>query len=236
MNNSQTDIENRQILKPNKKTGECVRCGTCCKKGGPSLHMEDRVLVDNGIIPAEYLYTIRKGEPALDNVLNQRHPVSTDIIKIKGSIGYGMCSFFNQAENSCAIYQNRPVECRVLQCWDTGEIEAIYSKNRLTRHDLLSGVEGLWELIEDHHHRCSYEKIEKIVNAFKKNDQIGNFDELSEIIRYDNSIRLLVSEKGGVNPEMTDFLFGKPVMETLKRYGFKTKQDGDRIILSPYSP
>lgn len=46
----------------------CRRCGTCCEKGGPALHTDDRMLIENGHIPARYLFTIREGEPVVDNV------------------------------------------------------------------------------------------------------------------------------------------------------------------------
>ncbi len=54
------------------------------------------------------------------------------------------------------------LECRVLKCWDTREIEKIYDKNRLTRRELISGIKWIWDLIEEHEKRCSYEKIGRL--------------------------------------------------------------------------
>jgi hypothetical protein len=34
----------------------CRRCGTCCRKGGPALHREDRHLVVDGLIPADVYF------------------------------------------------------------------------------------------------------------------------------------------------------------------------------------
>ncbi len=116
--------------------------------------------------------------------------------------------FFDERENNCLIYEDRPLECRVLKCWDTREIEQIYSKNRLTRKDILSDIEGLWGLIEDHQSRCDYEKIGCLVKDLdgdKKNDAL---ETLLEIIQYDVHIRSLIVEKSGTDPEITDFLFG----------------------------
>jgi hypothetical protein len=54
------------------KTGtaldHCRQCGTCCRKGGPAIHREDKKLLENGHIPLRYLFTIRKNEPVYDNV------------------------------------------------------------------------------------------------------------------------------------------------------------------------
>ena len=43
--------------KPAKPISECMRCGTCCKKGGPSFHHADKTLIEAGVIESKYLYT-----------------------------------------------------------------------------------------------------------------------------------------------------------------------------------
>ena len=151
---------------------ECIRCGTCCKKGGPSFHLEDKMLIEKGIILLKYLYTIREGEMTYDNIKECLVPAASDIIKIKGHKDSLACVFFDENENECTIYDNRPLECRVLKCWDTREIEEVYSKNRLTRKDFIVTIEGLWDLIEDHQARCSYEKLKSFLNALKENKKI----------------------------------------------------------------
>ena len=70
-----------------EKQTSCRQCGTCCRKGGPSFHLEDRALIDEGLIQAKDLFTIRRGEPAHENVQGKISPVKTDIIKIKGKKG-----------------------------------------------------------------------------------------------------------------------------------------------------
>lgn len=109
---------------------ECIRCGSCCKKGGPSFHKADKHLIEKGIIQLKYLYTIREGELAYDNVRQCLIAPEGDIIKIKEDKNSRACVFFEERGNRCGIYENRPEECRALKCWDTREIEAIYSKNR----------------------------------------------------------------------------------------------------------
>ncbi len=198
---------------------ECIRCGTCCKKGGPSFHLADKHLIDKGIILAKYLFTMRKGELAYDNVRQELLPLSSELIKIKGKNDSNTCIFFNEGEKKCEIYKNRPVECNALKCWDTRKIEKIYSINRLTRKDLLLDIEGLWELVIDHQVRCSYEKIKEML---KKQDNSKNAiqKEIRQIIRYDTQIRHLVVKKGGVDSKILDFLFGRPLTVTIKSFGF----------------
>jgi Fe-S-cluster containining protein len=219
----------------NKVITECIRCGTCCKKGGPSFHLEDKVLIEKGIILSKYLYTIREDELCYDNVKESILPAASDIIKIKGQKDSITCIFFNEKENGCTIYDNRPLECRALKCWDTREIERIYSKNRLTRKDLISTIEGLWDLVEDHQRRCSYETLKFFIDALNKDKKDEALKGIFDIIEYDAQIRELVVQKGDLDPEMTDFIFGRPITETIRMYGFKIIKQDDNYRLIPIS-
>ena len=207
--------------KQNAHITECMRCGICCKKGGPSFHLADKHLIDEGIILTKYLFTIRKGELAYDNVRHELLPLSSELIKIKGKNNSNICIFFNESEKKCEIYNNRPTECKALKCWDTREIEQIYSKNRLTRKDLLFDIEGLWELVEDHQARCSYEKIKKTLQL-QDNSKNAIQKEIRQIIRYDTEIRHLVVKKGGMDSKILDFLFGQPLAVKLKSFTYSS--------------
>ncbi|MGD8702110.1 MAG: YkgJ family cysteine cluster protein, partial [Desulfosarcina sp.] len=106
---------------------QCRRCGVCCEKGGPSLHHEDRHLVDSGRIPARCLFTLRQGELARDNVKGVLAPLSAEIIKIKGQSGSWTCMFYDDETRGCGIYDHRPLECRALNCRDTRRIAKVYA-------------------------------------------------------------------------------------------------------------
>ncbi len=196
----------------------CRQCGTCCQKGGPSFHRKDRRLIDEGYIPGRDLYTIRKGEPAYENIQHQLISVNTDIIKIKGKPGKWECLYFISRTRKCGIYENRPEECRVLTCWDTGPIESMYAAPHLTRQDLLSGVQGIWELIEDHQNRCDYVEILKLQERIKTRQDRTVKARIREIVAYDRQIRQTLIENS-VAPDMMDFLFGRPLFITLPPLG-----------------
>lgn len=212
---------------------ECIRCCTCCKKGGPSFHLKDKRLVEKGIILSKHLYTIRKGERIYDNVKETFYPAPSDIIKIKGRAESLTCVFLDEVESECTIYDNRPLECRVLECWDTRAIEKIYDQDRLTRQDLISSVEGLWDLIDDHQNRCSYSNLQRLIDALNSVKKDAALAGIQDIIDFDARIRELVVEKGGLDPDMLDFLFGRPVTETIKIYGLKVEQSDDKIHQIP---
>ncbi len=63
----------------------------------------------------------------------------------------------------------------------------------------------------------------------------GNRDiarrELAEVISYDAEIRKLVVSKGELDPEMLDFLFGRPLTKTIENYGIKLRGVGAKIHL-----
>ena len=217
--------------KSSTSAGECRRCGTCCEKGGPAFHHEDRMLIEKGRIPSKYLYTIRKGELAFDNVQGRLAPSGSDIIKIKGQKGSWTCIFFDTDKKACSIYHDRPLECRALKCWQPGDLEQIYEHDRLTRRGLLSQVEGLWELVDDHQKRCDYKKIKVLIEELDSPGEKKARKALMEIIQYDAEIRKLVVDKGGLDPEMLDFVFGRPLTETLPGYGIKVRREGKKIII-----
>lgn len=226
-------IPNLSKNKQHTKITECIRCGTCCKKGGPSFHLEDKILIENGIIPSKYIYTIRKGERSYDNVKECFSPAPSDILKIKGQKGSWTCVFFNHINNNCTIYEHRPMECKVLKCWDARDIEKIYTKNRLTRKDLISSVEGLWELVEGHQERCSYKMLSFFIDSLNTDRKDKALKGILEIIEYDIKIRDLVVQKAGLESDLTDFLFGRPIIETIKIYGLKIKSEKGKYILIP---
>lgn len=217
----------------NRKT--CRRCGECCQKGGPALHQIDRPLIEKGLIPAACLYTIRPGEPVRDNVAGQLAFADTDIIKIKGRGEEWTCCFLAGGGQGCRIYDDRPEECRRMQCWDTRAIEALYQKKRLSRRDLLRAVDGLWELIVHHEERCSYGRLRKLCTRLDADDRESAMTEIQGMVRYDESLRALLVEQGQAREDMLDFLLGRPLTRILPGFHIRADHKDDRIRLV-YSP
>jgi Fe-S-cluster containining protein len=216
----------------------CQRCGTCCRKGGPTLHLEDRALVASGAIPLKHLFTIRQGEPAYDNVTGVIAPAVTDIIKLKGlSEGSETCCFYDADPEGCRIYADRPAECHALKCWDTGAIKALYNCRRLTRRHLLSQVAGLWELVQDHQERCDYGYVAELATAVKRTPSTKtSHQELLELIHYDESLRQVTCEKARLDPEMQLFLFGRPLSFTIQMFQLRQERTEQGVVLRPLGP
>lgn len=218
------------IHNPSSDQSVCKRCGICCKKGGPSFHIEDRELIETGDVPLKDLYTIREGETVHDTIKGSLMQAKTDIIKIKSHKGFTTCIYYKN--KGCTIHDNKPIECKTLKCWDTRQIEAMYQKNRLTRKDLLSGINGLWACVSEHQARCSYERIhDMMANPIESpGDRLS--DEILGMIEDESRFRSRITEQRGTDPEILDFLFGRPLWETLKAFGLKVERIGDsyRIV------
>lgn len=216
---------------------ECRRCGTCCRKGGPALHIEDQHLVDSGKIPLKQLLTLRQGEPAYDNVSDRIAPAVTDIIRLTAIPGRSSeCPFYIAKEKGCGIYSDRPVECNALKCWDITEIKAVYNTRRLTRRHLLAKVDGLWDLVENHQQRCDYGHVAELATRIRcQPDDQGSQAELLELIRYDQSIRDITVERSKMDPGILEFLFGRPLSFTIKLFQMALKKTPQGAILEPVS-
>lgn len=203
----------RHKVENSVQTG-CIRCGTCCEKGGPALHEDDLNSVLNKSIAPEDLYTIRRGELVYDNVNGGLLKARREIIKIRSAAGSKACVYYDNEEKACRIYEVRPIECRVMACWDTSAAEALYTVNRLSRHSVFEGVDWILDLIDTHEKRCSYERISALAGK-RRLKNTGATEELLEAVRYDAEIRRSFQEKTGMNEDMLDFVFGRPLEETI---------------------
>jgi len=216
---------------PSEETG-CLRCGTCCQKGGPTLHREDQDLVERGLLPVKLLYTIRTGEIIRDPIQETTLFADSDIIKLRGTGRDWRCTLFNVDEKRCEKYDNRPAECRAMECWDTSEIEAMYEHDRLTRQDLLGAVSGLWEFIIEHETTCDYRKLRHLSDEMRngKNGKVA--DQIMEMVRFDAAARELSVEKAGTDPEHLDFLFGRPMSNMISGFGLRLQKDGHKTTVT----
>ncbi|MFO7932021.1 MAG: YkgJ family cysteine cluster protein [Desulfosalsimonas sp.] len=204
----------------------CTRCGTCCCRGGPALHEDDLDLVVQKKIAPENLYTIRKGELVYDNVNGGLMKTAAEIIKIKSAEGSGACIYYDREQSACSIYEIRPVECRVMECWNTAAAEAFYALDRIDRNSVFGNVDWIMDLIRTHEEKCGYEAIGELVEN-RRRRQPGAADKISEALRYDAEMRRVLKEKTGLNAEFMDLVFGRPLEKTIS-VQFGVKLEGGR--------
>jgi Fe-S-cluster containining protein len=219
----------------NRAITDCIRCATCCKKGGPAFHRQDKELLTSGRIKTTAVFTIREGEPVFDNISGDLIAAPTDIIKIKGQADGWTCRFLGVDEKTCTVYDNRPFECRIMRCWDTTEIEAAYNEQRLTREDLLAGVEGLWDFIGEHQAECSYDTVRRLLTEGGGRLTGPAVEVVLQMIKYDLAVRPMVIEKGQLDREWIEFLLGRPLIETITLFGLEVVKEGEDYDIRPIS-
>jgi Fe-S-cluster containining protein len=206
----------------------CIRCGECCLRSSPTMQAEDLHLIEEGgIIERRNLITLRRGELVTDIVNNTVGPSVDEVIKIKEKNGAERgCLFYDGEAKACAIYDARPLQCTVLKCWDNREILEVLGRPRLKRRDVIrNGV--LLGLIEAHENRCSHSALEHHVRRIPTEGSRA-VEGILDLLKFDFHLRPFVSQKLNIPLDETDFFFGRPLVETITRYGLKVikKQDG----------
>jgi len=199
---------------------QCDCCGTCCRNGGPPLHKSDIGLVKTGILNFSDLVTVRRGELVLPPLATR--PVSAEVewIKIQGRDGDWCCRFLVTASNTCAIYENRPVSCRALKCWDTVEILAMSGRDLLCRSDLISLDDPLWPLVEAHEQICPVPDLEKLVRELAGGDRSDAIlRELAGLVTVDLQVRSRAVQEFKLTVARELFYFGRPLFQILQPLG-----------------
>jgi Fe-S-cluster containining protein len=194
----------------------CIRCGTCCRKGGPVLHHEDKEILRAGYLSYRHLVTIRKGEPAFDPVREEVRPVERELVKVRGKGGEWTCFFFDEENSSCTIYEHRPLECRLQKCWDTPALEGLIGKDTIVRADIINAGDPILEVMEMHERECSYQEVEELLDSLSrggKNPQA--LARLNELARKDLAIRLYAIRDLGLDEDYELFIFGRPLFKVL---------------------
>ena len=207
-----------------KHISECMRCGTCCLKGGPALHHEDKKILLAGYAGHQHLVTIRKGEMAFNPLRNILEPIKKELIKVKGKGDDWACFFYDEKEASCNIYENRFLECCLLKCWDTSEIISLIGKNTITRADIINPGDPIMKVIEEHEQECPFHEINSLVSGlYSGKEKSKILSQLSEFVRKDFAIRSYALAELGLMEEFELFIFGRPLYKGLNDRGLKVR-------------
>ena len=210
----------------------CIRCGTCCMKGGPTLHEEDAILFSKGVLKRKHVYTLRKSE-VVRNIDDALMVLEQEIIKIKGQGEAWSCMFYDDDQRACGIYTHRPLECRALKCWDLRGFKKVMARPCLQRSDLIKPDDGILKIISAHDQRCAYETLESAVRGLEGPDPDKAVGSIVALLQYDHYIRPFLTEKLKVDPNAMDFFFGRPLTTTIRMFGLCVKQEGDTFLLAP---
>jgi Fe-S-cluster containining protein len=190
----------------------CHRCGTCCQKNSPALHLQDLYLITDRHVAKNQLITYRKGEWVNDNVTSTLIKLDQEIIK---PVMNDHCIFYLPENHACAIYNNRPIECQIQLCSDPEPFKRMYNNNRLTRNDVFSPDSPLLELIEYHERHCPLTDLPQSSDKLTKTIQ----DQLKQMIQFEYHFRYTLYQQTGMQQSDMFFLLGRPIETLLRQSG-----------------
>jgi Fe-S-cluster containining protein len=221
-----TQIRERLLKAAYATRPHCIRCGTCCSKGSPTLLAEDMPLFTQDILKPVHVITIRVDEPAYSNRTETVGPAAAEMIKIREKPGTKTCVFYESLNKDCSIYESRPAQCRQQECWDPDKTETREDSEWLERKDLLEYVGPLWDIINRHEERCSHSEFSRSMTrlAATKGQTVN---EVLDLLGYDHHVREFVAERFGLDPTTMSFFFGRPLSECLAPYGLKLERQPD---------
>jgi Fe-S-cluster containining protein len=204
----------------------CVRCGDCCRKSSPTLHLEDLDLLRSGRIPWNRLLTLRRGEPVHSPFDEKVFFLVDERIKIRENTGTQECAFYDDTINECLVYENRPLQCRAQACWDGEPAKQMTEQPYLKRGDIFSDVELLQDLIAEHDRRCSFEKLQGAFNALAANEGQG-LDAVLELLAYEEHFRQFLAEKLNIPADNLPLIFGRSYEDLVPLFGFRVEVEAD---------
>ena len=223
------------IATTDKHMPTCKGCGKCCRKGGPALHTKDAFLFEEGLLQTRDLITIRAGELVRDTDKEKLLPIPDELVKIAPSAearpGDWTCRFLT-SRNTCSIHGKHPAECRALYCEAPEALLMLKDEPRLTRAsvcELIKAPSWWMDLINAHEEKVSYPALTALA---EKLDSDGDARaEFVSIVEFDRGFREVILSKNAVPADTLNFLFGRPLLETLVMFGLDARDDGDRIRL-----
>lgn len=211
-----------------KKKSSCDRCGICCMQSTPSLMKDDLELFISGVLSDENTYTIREGEfvRATDGT---QYESFVEIIKVAEKENSSICIFY---DNGCTIYDKRPVQCRIFNCWETQEIGEGLEQTGLKRRDLFGSVDILMEAIKKHEEKCSFKRLLEVLENIEKGSEDA-VDEIIDMLQYDLSLREFLEERLNLKPRSMGLILGRSLIEAIEDFGIKVVKEKDKYILMP---
>lgn len=208
----------------------CKQCGICCTNGGAALHGADISLLRQGLIPRRDLITIRKGEFAHNPVSNTIQATKSEIVKLRGTAQEWTCCYYDPVSKGCRIYDNRPLACSTLKCWDPKESLELVGSDLLTRLDILEGDDFLQAMVRDYENTCPLPDFTALSHDLER-QAAETLAYLEASVNRDLEFRNQAVAQSVTVLEEEMFLFGRPLFQLLQPFGLGVFQTGTRLGL-----
>ena len=201
------------MTSPCQDEPSCLRCGTCCRNGGPGLHGADLPLLARGILSPKDLLTLRRGEYVTDNVSGDVGPSPDELVRLRAGDDGRVCLFYREPA-ACSIHADRPTQCRVLFCRAPQALAAMYRHDRLTRAAILGQDSPLGALCACHEAETDLVRLATLCRQAASGDTQAR-EEVARQVRLDAAYRELLPQKAGIAPDTLAFYLGRPLTAAL---------------------
>lgn len=204
----------------------CIRCGTCCTMGSPTLMTHDLELLRRAFVKPHQIVAIRVGENAYSNRTQKVERVEREYLKVKEKPGTRTCIFYDPDGPRCTIYETRPHQCRVQECWDPEAEEGLNYCEPMSRASVLEGAARLWDIVLRHEERCSFDDLSRAMARLGATKG-QSVEEVLDLIRYDHHVREFAREQFDLDENVLDMIFGRPLSDAVRPYGLVVEQQPD---------
>jgi Fe-S-cluster containining protein len=196
--------------------------------GGPALHRDDKQLVLDGSIPLDSLITIRKGELVHHPIEARLLAARQELVKISGTGKSWVCRHYDAGAKECRIYDRRPQACRLLKCWDSGEVEALIEQDTLDRLDLIQAGDPLYQAVIEHEARYPCPDLEILFRSGRADDP----EHLESLANREIVYRTAITAQHRLTLRQELFYFGRPLFQLYRSVGASVRESGDRLVIT----
>jgi len=194
--------------------------------------LQDRYLIESGIISFDDIVTIRKGELARNPVSDQLEPVRQEFLKINGKGPDWSCRFFVKSSSSCKIYDHRPIACELFKCWDTKDVLSITGRDLLNRFSFITDDSPVFSLIKLYEREFPCPDIEDIAFRLQSSPQHRDIlNQLKSLMNLDISLRFRAIHHHNLTISKELFCFGRPLFKVLSPLGVSVKEESGELFL-----
>lgn len=211
---------------------ECDKCGTCCERGGPALHTQDRDLLASGVIGFTDFVTIRQGEIVVQPDTGKPEASEVELIKFQGQDGQWCCRFLDPTARTCTIYEHRPLACHLQKCWEPDEVLGIAGQKLLNRFDLIAEDDPLLPLVRLYEQQCALPDMVEVTvqlqNAGQRDRALAG---LKGMVEKDLMFRSIAIDQFHLSVAQELFYFGRPLFQLLIPLGVSVTETADGLTL-----
>lgn len=204
----------------------CIGCAACCRTSSPTLYAEDLPRLRAAGLGWESLVTLRAGERVHSARLGGLRTLEQELIKLREQ--GGACAWLGA--KGCAIYEQRPLQCRWLECWSGRHAGQLADRPRLGREELLAGDPTALALAREYELKLPAAGLHQAL-AGAAGGQAEATTQALALLELDHGLRAAISGRYGYSADALYCILGRPAREVAANYGLVLAVEKDRPVL-----